>query len=159
MTEFIIRPYESNDLESIEMLLTSLGWAEQFVAGQLECILKLINDKDGEVLVATNKGSVIGFIQVRHHKWNHLSYVHGLAVSSNFRKQGIARTLIASIEASAKAHGNRGIYLDTPIDNLGGRAFYRAIGFMESYIMPEFYGAGWDGITFQKFFDRSVKDG
>lgn len=50
---------------------------------------------------------------------------------------------------------NRGIYLDTPVDNFGARAFYESTKYVESYIIPEFYRAGLDGVAYMKLFDQS----
>lgn len=104
------------------------------------------------MLVAVNDQMVVGFIQVEHHKWNHLSYISGLVIHPDFRRMGIARNLVQSIEMSSQKKGNRGIYVDTPVNNLDARKFYLSIGLNEAYTMPEFYEPGLDGVTFQKFF-------
>jgi ribosomal protein S18 acetylase RimI-like enzyme len=47
----------------------------------------------------------------------------------------------------------RGIYVDTPTRNSGGRKFYEAAGYQVGYILPRYYEDKLDGITYQKFFD------
>lgn len=154
MKQIVIRNFEERDLLRIEEILKVIGWADQYVVGQLECIKKLCISNAGEVFVATHKEVVVGFIQVEHHQWNRLSYLHGLVVHPDFRRSGIAKNLVERVALSSRDRKQRGISVDTPVDNLGGRKFYTSIGFNEAYIMPEFYEEGLDGITFQKFFDR-----
>lgn len=150
--EFYIRRYTEDDLEQISKILKVIGWADQYVVGQLECIKKLCISNAGEVFVATHEEVVVGFIQVEHHQWNRLSYLHGLVVHPDFRRLGIAKKLVERVEISSRNRKQRGVSVDTPVDNLGGRKFYTSIGFNEAYIMPEFYEAGLDGVTFQKIF-------
>lgn len=147
-----IRPIDKKDLVRVESILRAIGWADQYVTGQLECTKTLSTRNTGEVCVATINHVVVGFVQVEHHKWNRLSYIHGLVVHPDYRRLGIAKDLVKHIEFSAKTRGNRGIFVDTPVDNLGGRKFYTSIGFMQGYIMPKFYESELDGVTFQKFF-------
>jgi ribosomal protein S18 acetylase RimI-like enzyme len=79
--------------------------ADQYVTGQLESIKKLCQSNTGEVFVAIHKELVISFIQVEHHKWNRLSYLHGLVVHPEFRRLGIAKKLVETVELSSKVRG------------------------------------------------------
>lgn len=147
-----IRHLEEKDLVQIESILKIIGWADHYVVGQLECI-KILSKRDtGEVYVAVNDDIVVGFVQVEHHKWNRLSYIHGLVVHPDYRRLGIAKKLVEAVEVLSKNINNRGIFVDTPVDNLVGRNFYVSVGFVQGYIMPKFYESNLDGITFQKFF-------
>lgn len=148
-----IRLFEEKDIFPIEGILRAIGWPDQYVAGQLQSIQSLYSRKAGEVYVATYKETVAGFIQAEHHLWNRLSYLHGLVVHPDYRRLKIGKSLLSVIEESSKRKGNRGLYVDTPVDNVGGRKFYTAASFKEAYRMPDFYEPGLDGITFQKFFD------
>ncbi len=60
---------------------------------------------------------------------------------------------MAQAEVWARGQGARGIYLDTPVGNLGGRAFYDALGFVAAYFMPRYYDDATDGVTYQRWFD------
>jgi ribosomal protein S18 acetylase RimI-like enzyme len=156
MKDIQIRSFSGEDYEQLEILLKSIGWAEQYVAGQMQCIRNLFNVTDGDVVVATRSGKIVGFIQVQHHAWNRMSQLHGLVVSPNCRRQGVARSLVARAEDLAKFRGSRGMYVDTPSNNLVGKSFYMSVGFSIGYVMPEFYEEGLDGITFQRFFPRNI---
>lgn len=82
--------------------------------------------------------------------------MHGLVVHPDYRRLGIAKSLVEQVESSLNTRGNHDLYVDPPVDNLGGRKFYTSIGFRKSYLMPEFYESGLDGVTFQKFFSGSM---
>ncbi|MBX9804432.1 MAG: GNAT family N-acetyltransferase [Alphaproteobacteria bacterium] len=153
MNKLLIRPYGQSDIESIINILEKVGWADQYIKGQKKAIGKLLEDEEGEVWVAVLSNQIVGYIQAQHHKWNLLSNLHGLVVSVDHRRQGIARKLVEHVENASQLRGNRGIYLDTPIINEDGRSFYKALGYKESYIMPEYYEPGLDGITYLKLFN------
>jgi GNAT superfamily N-acetyltransferase len=50
-------------------------------------------------------------------------------VDAPFRRQGVARALIAHIEAVARAAGAGGVVIITGFDNVGAQAAYRASGY------------------------------
>ncbi len=152
MVQIKIREFRHADRPSVQVILHDIGWAEHYVEGQLASIQKLIQDDTGQVFVAEGFGKLVGFIQVQHHKWNRLSFIHGLCVSIHSRKQGIASALVSYAENESQKRCNRGIHVDTPVDNTGGRAFYEAIGFDQAYIMPEYYDEGLDGVTYLRLF-------
>jgi ribosomal protein S18 acetylase RimI-like enzyme len=151
--QFTIRPFVSQDLSKVEEILKHIGWAAQYVEGQKKSITRLLNDEEGQVFVALKDEEILGFIQVQHLRWNRLSYLHGLVVSPNYRRWGVASQLVLRVEEASQLRGNRGVFVDTPVDNLEGRAFYKSQGYQEAYIMPSYYEAGLDGVTYQKFFE------
>ncbi len=50
-------------------------------------------------------------------------------VDAPFRRQGVARALIAHLEAAARAAGAGGVVIITGFDNEGAQAAYRASGY------------------------------
>lgn len=152
LKDFTIRSFDQSDMKDIADILRKIGWASQYVEGQQRYINKLIHDDEGNVYVSDKDGQVDGFIQVHHYLWNQLSSVPGLVVSPDYHRQGIGGDLMAYIEKESQIRGNRGVYVDTPVDNHEARAFYKAQGYAEGYIMPRYYEDGLDGVTYQKFF-------
>src|SRR3954469_7551594 len=61
-------------------------------------------------------------------------YVDALAVEADFRRRGIAKTLLTIAEREAAREGCARIALDTGLQNLGARALYDAYGFREREI-------------------------
>src|ERR1700722_6701380 len=98
---YTIRPFVQKDMDQIVEILKKIGWAPQYVEGQQKSIERLTSDEEGDVWVAVNEDLVIGFIQAQHHRWNRLSYIHGLVVSPDSHRQGIAGKLIIHVEQAA----------------------------------------------------------
>jgi ribosomal protein S18 acetylase RimI-like enzyme len=136
----------------VTALLRSHGWSHRQIMGQLEALDALAASEDGLALIATRVGAVAGFISLQVHGWNRLAQIHGLAVRHDQRRRGCATRLIEAAEVFARDRGCRGIYVDTPVDNEAGRAFYVARGYSEDYRMSRYYADDLDGITYVKFF-------
>lgn len=139
---------------SIRRILEKIGWAEQYIASAEENVNQFSKDKEiFSVYVAISGETVVGFLYVQYYAWNQLCQIQGLAVDPDFQRRGIASSLVACAEEFAKRKGARGIYVDTPTLNSGGRKFYEAVGYQIGYIMPRYYEDKLDGVTYQKFFD------
>jgi GNAT superfamily N-acetyltransferase len=147
-----LRRITLDDVPSVRALLERIGWAEAYVAGMERAALDLAAWPDGAAFAAVEEGSLVGFCLVARHAWNNLAQIQGLAMEPARQRLGIATALVGAAEEWAQASGARGIYVDTPVDNLPGRAFYLSIGYAEAYVMPHYYAADLDGVTFQKFF-------
>ena len=94
----------------------------------------------------------MGFLYVQYYAWNRLCQIQGLAVDPDFQRHGAASALVLRAEEFARSKNARGVYVDTPTSNRGGRKFYEAIGYQLGYIMPRYYEDELDGVTYQKFF-------
>ena len=152
INEYTIRLFMHRDMDPISDILKRIGWAHQSVEGERKSIESLKDAEDGEVFVAIRGVDIAGFIHVQHLRWNQLSYIHCLAVSPDCRREGVALQLTSHIEQIAQARGNRGVFMDTPIDNHGAIAFYEAQAYAEAYIMPSYYEDGVDGVAYIKLF-------
>lgn len=139
---------------SVRQILTKIGWAEQYINAAENNAIAFSKDKDNfGVYIAVSDETPVGFIYVQYYAWNQLCQIQGLAVSPAFQRQGIAAALAARAEEFARLKNSRGIYVDTPTTNMGGRKFYEAIEFQIGYLMPRYYEDNMDGVTYQKFFD------
>ena len=147
--------YSTAHQPSIRRILTKIGWAEQYISAMEASALALSKDHEiYGVYLAVSKGEAVGFLYVQYYAWNQLCQIQGLAVSPEFQRQGIAAALVARAEEFARSKNARGIYVDTPTTNSGGRKFYEAVGYRFGYIMPRYYEDKLDGVTYQKFFDH-----
>ena len=149
-----ILDYSPKYFQSIRTILTKIDWAEQYIASAEQNMDHLYRDKENYgVFVAASGDIAVGFLYVQYYAWNQLCQIHGLAVDPDVQRQGVASALVARAEDFAKNQNARGIYVDTPTKNTGGRKFYEAVGYQIGYIMPRYYEDGLDGVTYQKFFD------
>ena len=150
---FSIIDYQPGYQSSIRAILTKIGWAEQYITPAEQNMQNLSADKENYgVYLAVSGEQAVGFLYVQYYAWNQLCQIHGLAVDVDFHRQGIASKLVTRAEEFARSKNARGIYVDTPTNNTRGRKFYEAIGYQLGYIMPQYYEAGLDGVTYQKFF-------
>ncbi|HZM24297.1 MAG TPA: GNAT family N-acetyltransferase [Anaerolineales bacterium] len=146
--------YTSEYQSSIRRILTRIGWGEQYISSAEQNMQYLSQDKENyRVYLAIKDNDAVGFLYVQFYAWNQLCQIHGLAVDPDAQRVGIASALVARAEDFAKTKNARGVYVDTPTTNTGGRKFYEAIGYQFGYIMPRYYEDKLDGVTYQKFFD------
>jgi ribosomal protein S18 acetylase RimI-like enzyme len=146
-------------ISAVGALLAGHGWEQRYITGQLTAVGRLAADPDGQVLVALTGEQVVGFVSVQVPQWNRLAQLHGLAVHPGRLRRGIASQLVAEAERFARTRGARGIQVDTPVTNQRARAFYRANGYVEDYVMSRYYADDLDGVTLVKFFDQQQPQG
>jgi ribosomal protein S18 acetylase RimI-like enzyme len=65
-----------------------------------------------------------------------LLYVDALAVAPAWRRQGVARALLAEADRLAEERGLPGVALDTGIENRAARALYEGSGFEQRGLRP-----------------------
>ena len=141
---------------AVRDLLVEHGWEEPWVDGQLGALDWLSEEPvEGRAFTALLNGEPAGFVSVRFHHWNRLAQILGLAVRADLHRRGVATALLAEAERAARDWGARGMYVDTPVANAAGRALYEAVGYRAAYTMPRYYADGIDGLTYQRFFDRT----
>jgi ribosomal protein S18 acetylase RimI-like enzyme len=150
-----ILDYSPEHRTSIRQILARVGWAEQYIVAAEQNMHNLSQDKNNYgVYVAATEAGAVGFLYVQYYAWNQLCQIHGLAVHPELHRQGVASALVARAEKFARSKQTRGIYVDTPTTNTGGRNFYEAMGYQVGYIMPRYYEDKLDGVTYQKFFEK-----
>ena len=148
-----ILDYSPEHRSSIRRILTKIGWAEQYISAMEATADSFSKDKENYgVDLAVSNGNAVGYLYVQYYAWNQLCQIQGLAVSPEFQRQGVASALVARAEEFAHSKYARGIYVDTPTTNTGGRKFNEALGYRLGYLMPSYYEDGLDGVTYQKFF-------
>jgi ribosomal protein S18 acetylase RimI-like enzyme len=152
MMRAMVRGYRASDRIDVERVVGGLGWAERYVAGQLRAVDQLSEVPTAAVFVEDDKGSFRGFVCVEVHEWNNLAQLLGLAVESAHRRRGAATALVAAAEMFARDAGARGLYVDTPVDNDGARAFYESRGYVADHVMSRYYADDLDGVTYVRFF-------
>jgi ribosomal protein S18 acetylase RimI-like enzyme len=153
MTAVRILDYTPVYRPAIRSILMHIGWAEQYITADEQNADAFSQNREefGVYVAAANEGCV-GFLYVEYYAWNQLAQIQSLAVEPTCQRQGIALRLVERAENFAQEKGARGIYVDTPTLNTGGRRFYEAAGHRQAYIMPRYYEDQLDGVTYQKFF-------
>lgn len=89
------------------------------------------------VLVAELEGRVVGFLELDFRKYapgcqsSPVAFIEGWHVETAHRGRGIGRALVAAAETRVRAMGHHEIASDSEIENAGGIAAHRALGYEE----------------------------
>ena len=156
LTVVIARYVEHEHGPGVQDVLESLGWERRYVDGQLAGVADLAASPDGCVYVALDDGRVSGYVAALFAEWNRLGQIHGLAVAPAARRRGVAGMLVGAVEDFLRERHARGVRVDTPVDNVAGRAFYDAVGFTADCVMTRYYADDLDGVTYVRFFHEPV---
>ena len=110
------------------------GLAWRYVPGR---IAGLVGDPDSSVLVAAGDADVRGFAVMQF--GDERAHLVLMCVRPAWRRLGIARRMLDWLTESARVAGMASIHLELRADNDAAHAFYRALGFGESAIVPGYY--------------------
>lgn len=150
MKIYRLKKYTKEDELSLRKLIKKMGWSTPQINGQIEKLKELLKTKNSIVFVCKDNNKAIGFIQSEIYHWNNLVQIHGLVVDPEYRRLGIAKKLIENTEKVVINKKIRGIYVDTPVNNIVAKKFYQSMGYKKDYIMSEYYDKGVDGVTYLK---------
>ncbi len=132
MEKVEIRPARLSDAEAIARLCSDdLGYActASFVRRKLAAALE---NPCARVFVAEAGGAVAGYIHAADYDvlyFDTMKNVLGLAVSADYRRQGIGTALLGAVEAWARETGACGVRLNSGMTRTGAHDFYRRNGY------------------------------
>jgi [ribosomal protein S18]-alanine N-acetyltransferase len=75
-----------------------------------------------------------------------------VTVIDGFRRQGIAKRLIADIESYCQSKGSSAVMLEVATDNTGAIALYENLGYTQISKRSNYYGSKKDAFVMQKEF-------
>lgn len=133
--EIIIRKCEVHDYMDIALLnKNEMGYEypAEATKNQLEQLLK---DSNHKIYVAVFADKVIGYIHANNYDLlygPHLKNIMGIAVSSDFKRNGIGKLLLNEVEKWAQDTGAYGVRLVSGSSRIGAHAFYINCGYTES---------------------------
>jgi ribosomal-protein-alanine N-acetyltransferase len=132
-----LRLAEPHDAQAIafmsrDLVEAGLGW--KYDAAR---VLRAIRERDTVTLVACEGGQVIGFAIMEF--GDERAHLVLLAVRPTQRRGGIGRQLLQWLLESARTAGIGSVHLELRAQNEAARAFYRAMGFSESVLVPGYY--------------------
>ena len=114
----------------LEKLCFSDPWSENSVASELENPLALW-------LVADDDGKVVGYIGSQ--TVMDASDMMNVAVHPDYRKQGIATTLIVGLVEELRRNGSRSLTLEVRASNENAIRLYRMLDFQEIGCRKNYY--------------------
>lgn len=132
-----IEPGGMGDLEAVEALSRRAfdpGFREAWTARQLGQIL---GAPGGVLLLARIDAALAGFALLRVVEDS--AELLLCATEPGFRRQGIARELVAAARTEARRLGAGFMFLEVRESNIAGRRLYQALGFEAVGIRPGYY--------------------
>lgn len=111
------------------------------------CFRRDMNRPTSLALVAISENEVVGYAVAWPEQEVHVA---NIAVTPEFRQQGIGRLLLERIEEFGRQAGARSVYLEVRKSNSRARAFYRRLGFIQTYTREGYYSNGEDAIIMEK---------
>ena len=92
--------------------------------------------------------SFVGYAGIAHN--GESADIHDVAVIQGYRRQGIARRLIARIERWASDQGAERALLEMRVGNIEALPLYQSLGYQEISRRKDYYGPGLDAIVMSK---------
>ena len=137
----LARPDEAGAIANMSRQLIEHGlpwsWNEQR-------ILRCIANRECVALAGRDRRQLVGFaIMDFFDQHSHLSL---LAVRPGYQRQGVGRSLIDWLEASARTAGIFRVHLELRATNDGARQFYERLGYRENGIKAAYYGGCEDAL-------------
>ena len=111
-------------------------------------ILRMIRDPAANVVVARGASGVTGFAVMQYK--DDEAHLLLLGVDPAHRRRNVGSALMHWLEATALTAGIGLIYLEARTRNLGARAFYRELGYVEVLNVPRLYSNHEDGVRIAK---------
>jgi len=134
LTKPIVRPMRPSDLPAV-MEITHrslpLPWGEAVWRQELASSL-------GLYLVLEVEGVVSGYIGLK--LLSDEAHIVTIAVRPEQRRRGFARTLVEAALADPASAGARRVHLEVRPSNVGARALYGSVGFVQTGLRPAYYG-------------------
>ena len=134
----MIRKAEIQDLYILSELACQL-WLDHAVEEMRSEFADMIAKPDAVFFLAYAEETAVGFAQCQlRHDYvegtdsSPVGYLEGIYVADGYRKQGIARELLATCESWAKEKGCSEFASDCELDNVQSLKFHLNVGFEEA---------------------------
>jgi ribosomal-protein-alanine N-acetyltransferase len=135
---------------SRDLIETGLAWTYDAAK-----IARLIANPDSLALVACDALGLAGFAVMKF--GDERAHLVLLAVRASHQRQGVARRMLSWLLHSARTAGIAEVTLELRAGNAGARAFYRAMGFSDTGLLPGYYGNGEPALRMQRVL-RAIGD-
>jgi len=146
MDDVTLREYRQGDLDAmyaldVECFEAEFRFSRRAMRGFAEA-------RGAISVLAESEGELAGFCVVQVE--DQVAYVATLDVAAPWRRKGLARRLMAVMEAKARAAGARAMALHVFTDNRPAIRLYEAIGYGQAGVAEDFYGSDRDALVYGK---------
>ena len=130
--EYIIREAIESDANAIWQLNCDEMGYQYPLDDTVQNIARLLSSNADKIFVAVSDGLVVGYVHANDYDLiyaPHMKNIMGIAVSGEYKRQGIGRALLQEVEHWALKTGASGIRLVSGATRTDAHAFYRRCGF------------------------------
>lgn len=134
----MIQKAETADLAALAELTCRL-WPEHSVEEMIPELAEIMAKPDAAFFLAYREDTAVGFAQcqlrydyVEGTESSPVGYLEGIYVAELWRKQGLAKALLAACESWAKSKGCAEFASDCELDNTQSLQFHLNVGFREA---------------------------
>ncbi len=146
-----IRDLRPEDLEDAYLLDQSCfedGIA--YTRGQIRDFLT----REGAMALAADGGDGTLAAFAIGHVAGSRGHVVTIDIAAEFRRHGLGRRLLSELKSRMAAAGAREVRLEVDKRNEAAVRFYLEMGFRATRTLPDYYGAGLDGLRMTRRLDR-----
>lgn len=145
--EVVIRRAISADTTPLLQLEMSCFATDQLSSRSFK---RFISDKRSDIFVAEHATGLLGYFLLIYRRGTSLARLYSIAISPQFRKQGLAEKLLAKAEAVAKGRHCVLLRLEVRTDNVAAIKLYQKLHYTEFDVKHDFYEDHADAICMQK---------
>ena len=109
----------------------------------------LFRDRKGLFVAEDGDGAVVGYVLARVGlRWLGVRRggITSIAVGPAHRRRGFGRALMAAALRHLQESGVEEADLEVKVANRAAQSLYQACGFVQSRLLPQYYGEGGDGL-------------
>lgn len=148
---FAIRAARADDLPALVALENSVFDYDRMSARQYR---RHLAGAGATLLVAADAGGVLASALSFRRRGSRVSRLYSLATAPAARGRGVARALLAAIEADAVTRGAERMRLEVRTDNAAAIALYERSGYVRIGELPAYYDDGADARRYEKNLRR-----
>jgi ribosomal-protein-alanine N-acetyltransferase len=146
VTDLLIRDFRPDDLEAAYRL-------------DQTCFEPGIAYTRGQICSFLSRGAAIGLVAEGEEGLaafaiadvaGRRGHVITIDIAGNERRRGLGRRLLAALTSRMTEAGARGVRLEVDVRNTDAIRFYERMGFRKARALPDYYGAGRDGLRMNK---------
>jgi len=145
--DFSIRSAMVDDLDALIALERAAFTTDHLSPRQYR---QHLHSTSATVLAAVDAGGLLGKAVVFYRAGSDIARLYSIAVAERARGRGVAKSLLAAVEATARDRACARLRLEVRKDNAAAIALYERLGFQRFGEKPGFYEDGADAWRYEK---------
>jgi ribosomal-protein-alanine acetyltransferase len=143
-----MRPGRVSDLDALFALEQAAFMTDRLSRRSLRHFLASPN---ATLTVAEKGGKLAGCSLVLYRRRSKLARLYSIAIAPEFRRRGLAQSLLAAAEKEATRRGRRALRIEVREDNARAIKLYKKLGYRLFGRHPGYYDDRGNALRFEKF--------